>query len=147
MLSSSKFIAFTLDSTRIAFALDDIDRVIRAVAVTPVPGASPCVMGVINIHGTVTPLFDTRALLGLPSRPLRPSDHIMITRSPSRPRAFIADEVLGSFECDDLAAPESYLIGTSKVKGVARREDGMVLVHDLKQLMALDDAMPIQIHG
>jgi purine-binding chemotaxis protein CheW len=147
MLSSSHFLAFTLDSTRIAFALDDIERVIRAVAVTPVPGASPCVMGVIDVHGTVTTLFDTRALLGMPSRPLRTTDHIMIARSAARPRAFVADEVLGNFECDEIASPRSYLVGTSRVQGVAQLDDGMVLVHDLKQLMAIDGAMPIRVHG
>ena len=144
MPSSSHFVTFTLDSTRIAFALADIDRVIRAVAVTPVPGASACVMGVINVHGTVMPLFDTRALLGMPSRPIRASDHIMIGRATAKPRAYIADQVLGSFECDDLTMPDSYLVGVSRVLGVARRGDGMVLIHDLKQLMALDEAMPIQ---
>lgn len=138
------YVEFSLDALRIAFALEDIQRVVRAVAVTPVPGASPCVLGVIDVHGAVMPVFDTRVLLGLPRKPLRTSDHIMIAQG-ARPRAFIADEVRGSFECADVELPESYLLGTAPLKGVARRKDGMILVHDMKQFMSLDHAIALNV--
>jgi len=101
-------------------------------------------MGVIDVHGVITPVFDTRALFGLPRRPLRTSDHIMIAKG-ARPRAFVADEVCGSFESADVAHPASYLMGVAQLKGVAKREDGMILVHDMKQFMALDLALPVNV--
>lgn len=141
------FVEFVLDTEHFAFALDDVQRVIRAVAVTPVPGAGRCVMGAIDIHGEIVPVFDTRALLGLDSRALQPSDHFMIARG-SRPRAFAVDRVVGSFECSVLERPVSYLMGSARLEGVARRGDGMILVHDMKRFMALDHAVPLEpVHG
>ncbi len=138
-----RFVEFVLDTVHFAFALEDVQRVIRAVAVTPVPGAGRCVMGAIDLHGTIVPVFDTRALLGLESRTLQPSDHFMIAHG-SRTRAFAVDRVVGSFECSLLERPASYLMGVARLQGVARRGDGMILVHDLKRFMALDHAMPLE---
>lgn len=144
MPNVTRYVEFLLDSLHIAFALDDIRRVVRAVAVTRVPGASHCVMGVINVHGEVIPLFDTRVLLGQPSRAVRASDHILIARG-SQPRAFVADQVLGSFECPEVTAPQSFMTCVAGMQGVAKRADGMILVHDIKRFMALDIALPMEL--
>ena len=56
------FLVFTIDGRRCALPLARVERVLRAVEITPLPGAklpSP-VRGVVNVHGTVTPVFDLR---------------------------------------------------------------------------------------
>lgn len=141
------FIEVTLDTARVAFALQDVRRVVRAVEVVPVPGAHACLLGMIDLHGEVLPAFDTRVLLGLPARPIQPSDHFVICRG-ARPRAFLVDEVRDSFESESPARPRSFAADASGLRGVLRREDGLILVHDMNRFMAFDEALPVPAsHG
>jgi purine-binding chemotaxis protein CheW len=53
-------VVFALDDQRYALALTCVQRSIRVVAVTPLPGAPAIVMGVIDLGGVVIPVIDIR---------------------------------------------------------------------------------------
>ena len=69
-----KLLIFRLDATRYAIPLETVERVIRAVAVTPVREESSTLWGVINLRGEIVPVIDTRRLLGLSERDLELED-------------------------------------------------------------------------
>ncbi|HTH80374.1 MAG TPA: chemotaxis protein CheW [Ramlibacter sp.] len=142
-----RYVEVTLDHLRIAFALEDVGRVVRAVALTPVPGAAKCLMGMLNLHGSVIPVFDTRTLFGIESRELKESDHFLLAKELPR-RAFVADSIVGSFECQAIEKPKSFSTEMSHVRGVVRHDDGLVVVHDMKRFMAFDASIPLRaVHG
>ena len=145
-MGGSPFVEIRLDATRVAFPLAGVDRVIRAVAITPIPGSAPCLLGVVDVHGTVVPVYDTRRLLGLPPRALRASDHILLTRGAGG-RGFVADEVRGLLDAGDLQRLEAQSARAAGVRGVARREDGLVLIQDMQRFMALERAIPLASHA
>ena len=66
MNSSVKIVLFTLDEQRYALALPSVDRVVRVVDVTPLPKAPAIVLGVVNIHGDIVPVYDLRKRFRLP---------------------------------------------------------------------------------
>lgn len=62
--------------------------------VTPVPGAAPTVVGLVNLRSAVVPVVDVRAWLGC--REGRPADSIvLIVRSPSGPVGLLGDDIGG----------------------------------------------------
>lgn len=135
-----------LGAVRLAFPLHDIDRIIRAVAIAPVPGAAQCLLGVIDVAGEIVPVYDTARLLGLEGRELSASDRIILTRPPRR-RAFLVSDVVGTVHEADVTEPPGFSMRASGVRGVARRDDGLLLVHDLERLMAPERAISLAPHA
>lgn len=142
-------VVFLIDGHRYALALETVERVLRAVQVTPLPRAPLSVAGAIDVHGMIVPVFDMRARLGLEPRRLAPSDCLVLARCNGRTVALIADAVAGTQQCEpqDVIDAETLVPGLDGVKGVARTADGMILIHDLQRFLspdeerALDDAL------
>ena len=140
------FIQVGLGGVRVAFPLADIDRVLRAVAVSPVAGAPDCVLGLVEIAGEAVRVYDMRSLLGLPPRAVQPADRMVLTQGPAR-LAFIVDEVFGLADAEPVEPIPSFALQAAGVQGVARTADDMLVVHDLKRFLALERAILLQQHA
>ena len=75
--------------------VDAVERVVRAVAVSPLPEAPRGVRGVINLQGKIVPVFDIWARCGAPERDLRESDHLIVAHTHWRMVALLVDSVVG----------------------------------------------------
>lgn len=137
-----------LDAVHIALPLQAVDRVLRAVAVHPAPGGTSCLLGAIDVAGEVVPLYELRKLVGLPARglPLRVSDRIVLTRSPVR-CGLVVDAAPGTVDVEEPALTGEFSLHASGLRGWARGSSGLVLLHDLRQLLALERAVRIEAHG
>ena len=58
---------FRLGGETFAVELGRVAEVATRVAITPIPGASPELLGVANLHGEIRPVLDTAMLIGLPA--------------------------------------------------------------------------------
>ena len=67
-LEDARFVVFTLGGYEYGLPADNVNEVIRFVAVTPVPEAPGWVLGVIDLRGKTIPVVDGRRRLGLPDR-------------------------------------------------------------------------------
>ena len=139
----ASFVELRLDTLRVGIPLGDVERVLRAAAVAPTPGGSPCLLGMLNLGGEPVPVYDTRRLLGLPSRALQPQDRFVLTRSGGRRAAFLADEVAGTIEVETLASPASFSAQAAGVRGVSASDETLVFIHDLKRFLFLERATRI----
>jgi len=128
---------FTLDAQRYALRLATVAKVVRAAAVTPLPKAPEIVLGVLDLQGQVIPVIDLRRRFRLPARGLRTSDQFVVARANDLTVALTVDGVESVLEGggEPVIAPESILSGTSFLEGVTRTADGLVLIHDLTQLL------------
>ena len=135
-------VIFSLDALRFAVALDDVERFVRAVEITELPKAPESVHGVIDVAGRVLPVFNLRRRLGLRQRALEPNDLFLIARSAGRDVALVVDESLGVRELSEYEAldRDEILPGLEDLRGVARLEDGLVLIHDLKRFLSIDES-------
>lgn len=61
-------VVFRLDERRYALPLSVVERVIRAVEVTPLPKAPPIVLGAIDVQGRVVPVLNVRRRFLMPDR-------------------------------------------------------------------------------
>jgi purine-binding chemotaxis protein CheW len=141
-----QLLVWTLDQQQYALALATVDRVVRAVAVTALPGAPDIVSGMINVHGTIIPVVNMRHRLGLPPRAIDPDDTLVLARTLRRPVAFFVDLVSRVAHYPDTAviATPSIAPGSDYIAGVAKLADGMTLIHDLDRFLSLDEEAAIE---
>ncbi|HVZ43475.1 MAG TPA: chemotaxis protein CheW [Ramlibacter sp.] len=146
MTTVHRFVRLTLDGMGIAVALAPVERVIRAVAVTPLPGGPAPILGVIDFHGHVVPVADLRRRLGLPPREVLGSDHFVVVRTPRRLIALVADsadDVL-LVSAAELVETDSIVSGVDRLPGIARTPDGLVLIHDVEQFLDATEEAALQ---
>ena len=111
------------------------------VAVSPLPGAPAVVEGVIDVRGSVVAVVDLRARLGLPRRPPLLSDHLVVSRVGARTVALRVDRAveLTIVDPSHIDRPED-LTDAPHLSGVARLDDGLILIHDLDSFLSDDEA-------
>lgn len=142
MSKSALLLVFHLDAQRYALPIDSVERILRAVEVTPLPGAPAIVIGAINVQGSVLPVLSIRRRFGLTQREIRPSDQFVLARAAGRRVALVIDDVQEVIEHTNGATvdPAQITSGVGQFRGVLRLEDGLVLIYDLEQLLAPDEA-------
>ena len=83
--------------------------------------------GVLNVHGSLVPVIDVRARLGLPSRAISADAHLVLVRASTRLVALEVDRVLEVREFAD-AAVESFTAPSKLVAGAVKLSDGVAVV-------------------
>jgi purine-binding chemotaxis protein CheW len=75
-----EILVFEVGGRRYGLPASEVRELLRAVTILPLPQTPADVEGVINLRGTVVPVLDLRARLGLPAKPIEPSDHLVVLR-------------------------------------------------------------------
>jgi purine-binding chemotaxis protein CheW len=141
MQTASHLLVFTLDEQQYALRLSAVERVLRAVAVTPMPKAPEIVLGIVNVHGRALPAIDLRRRLGAPTRSLELTDRFIVTRTARLPIILIVDSVIGviEYEPSEITPTKKLLPKASAVEGVACFTDGMIFIHNLDSFLSLEE--------
>ena len=139
--SASQLVVFLLDARRHALALPSVERVLPMVAVAPLPEAPPVASGVINVGGTIVPVFDLRVRFALPRPGYGLSAQLLLVRTPRRQVALATDRVLGVIDvgADSMTSVDTTVPGTRGLAGIVALADGLVFIHDLDALLSLDE--------
>ena len=139
--ASVSLLQFDIEGDRHAIALDSVERVIRTVALRPLPGSPAVIRGIFSLHGRLVAVADPRRRLGLPDREIALEDRIIIARAPTRLLGLLVHGDLEVLACDQasIVAAESVLSGVELVEGVGRLPDGLVLIQNLAKFLSLDE--------
>jgi purine-binding chemotaxis protein CheW len=138
---TTSFVVFRLDERRYALPLTAVERVIRAVEVTPLPTAPAIVLGVINMQGRVLPVLNVRKRFVVPDREIGPADWFLIARTARQTVVLVIDQADGVIDQAQIDIVRSAQIVPSleQFPGVVRLDDGLVLIHDLDRFLSLDE--------
>jgi purine-binding chemotaxis protein CheW len=136
-----RLVHFNFDDQKYALFLSAVIRIIRVVEITGLPKAPEIVLGVINMHGLIIPVFDIRKRFRLPQREMQLGDQLIIAHTSRRNVALLVDSVNDVIEIPEekIIAGEKVLPGLEYVEGVVKTEDGMILIHDLEQFLSLQE--------
>ncbi|MCL1875656.1 MAG: chemotaxis protein CheW [Synergistaceae bacterium] len=115
--------------------------------ITRVPNASHYILGVINLRGTIVPVFDMELKLGVPSTPVTEEARIIIITLNEVTFGIIVNtvrEVITIYESQIESANQEFAVGERKyVLGIAKPTDGRLIVlldiytlFDLEQILA-----------
>ncbi len=137
-----KILLVQVRGARYAIPATNVVEIIRAVGVSPLPGAPAVVSGIINVRGKLMPVIDPAVRFGQPETPLKASDNFVLVAVPSRTvalRVDIADD-LEDIDDDDIKAADSMSASAThgRLAGVATLPDGLVVIYDPAQF--LDEA-------
>lgn len=142
-----RLVVFRLDVHRYALPLHAIERVVHAVAVTPVSDSPMVVLGVIDFEGRLVPVFNLRRRFGLPEQRLSPADHFVIAASAYGTVALVTDAVEGVIDHWVLQrnVAEPWLDDSDPIDGIVRCEDGLVLIQNLNRFLSAQEA--VELHA
>jgi len=134
-------VLFVLDEQHYALCLPAVERVVRAVEITPLPKAPEIVLGIINARGRVIPVIDVRRRFHLPTRAIKPDDRFIIASTSRRLVVLVVDSVAGVRELTDrqMVSVEQSLPFAEYLTGVAKLEDDLALIYDLDRFLSLDE--------
>lgn len=134
-------VIFTLDDQRYALPLSATDRVVRMVAINPLPRLPDIVLGVINLQGKVIPVINIRRRFGLPERALSLTDQLLVAHTARRAVGLIVDAVLDviAYDAQSLIETENILPGLEYMEGVIKLGDGLIFIHDLETFLSLEE--------
>lgn len=135
---TQELLVFLVDDQCHALHLSQVVRVVRAVEITPLPRSSAPVAGVIDVGGTMVPVFLMRERLGLPDRPLDLADRIVLTMLDGRMVGLVVSTVLGVVErpASDVLPADALSTDTGLVRGLTRLDERILLIHDLDRFLS-----------
>lgn len=142
----NQLVVFGLDEQRYALPLSCVVQIVRMVEITPLPEAPPIILGVVNFHGTIIPVFDLRKRFHLPDREPNLRDHLIIARTTGHLVALVADTALGVTACrgQGTTPSEEILPGIEYIEGVVKLVDGLIFIHKLETFLSLDEAASLE---
>jgi purine-binding chemotaxis protein CheW len=145
MCDLQHLMVFSLEAQRFALPLDAVERIVRAVEVTYLPGAPEIVLGVVNIQGRVVCVVNLRKRFGLPERGPELTDQLIIARSAQRSVALLVDSVEVVERGVQTGLPLDRLMSElDGVRKIIRRDEELIFICDLDRLLAPGSATPAQ---
>ncbi|HZJ53522.1 MAG TPA: chemotaxis protein CheW [Myxococcaceae bacterium] len=140
-----QLLTFGLGAGEYAVVLGTVTEILRARTLTEIPRARPPLLGVLNLRGTITPVYDPSLRLGLPvtapsragpdcARPPRAA-RILVVRTALGPAGLWVDRVRGVQRVRPVALERPRGGPTGGVVGVLSAAEGSCTVVDPEWLL------------
>jgi purine-binding chemotaxis protein CheW len=138
---SQQIVVFKLDNKLYGVNIGQIREITRMSEISPVPNAPSCIEGVTNLRGQVTTVINLRTKFGMPKKEYDKDSRMMIIESGGRSAGAIVDsvtEVAMIPKADIEQTPEltksnqQYL---SYLRGIGKKEDKLIILVDLRELL------------
>jgi purine-binding chemotaxis protein CheW len=131
-----EMLSFRLGSEEYVLPVDDVQEVLKSRELTTVPNSPPHVLGVTSIRGTVLPVLDLGKRLGLPPATRDDKARIIIICPDDEDAGILVDGVTGVVRISPdtvRPAPETIEQGAEFLKGIARKNDRLYILLDLRK--------------
>ncbi len=142
LVSAVQLVVFAMAGQRFAVPLSTVERVLPALAVTPVPGAPAILHGVFDLHGELVPVLDPQ---GRRTPSMDIDEQLMLVRTERRLLALRVDEVIGvtDAQADALVPFPPATDGFGAFQGTTRLGGDLVLVHDVEMFLSRNTARAV----
>lgn len=130
---SEKIVVFSVGDSLCALPLAGVEKVIRAVQISPLPEAPDIIAGAINLAGQILPVINLRRRFCFADRDLKVDDRFIIVTTQKRTVALMADAVEGLREVpsEQLVRLEDPLAFAPQLRGAAKISGELILIFDL----------------
>ena len=142
-VSFNQMLTFALDTESYGIDIQRVQEIRGWSAPRPIPEAPHYVLGVLDLRGTIVPIIDLRARIGMPSiEPTATTVIIVLSvRAESGTRLYgvVADAVSDVADLDSSLRPVPGMAGMSGtaeyLRGIVNQAEHMVLVLDIDALL------------
>ena len=105
------YLIFILDRKQYAINLENVIKVNQIVNISAIPKGPEYLLGLINVHGQITPVVNLRHLLGLKNRQMKLMDQLIIIKTRQLELAFVVDQVSDIIPAhDENSMPADHLL-------------------------------------
>jgi|LQYC01.1.fsa_nt_gi purine-binding chemotaxis protein CheW len=134
-------VIFSLENRHFGLHLSTVERIVRAVEVTPLPKAPEIVFGIINMQGRIIPVLNIRKRFCLPEKEIEPRDQFIIANTSKRPVALVVDSVIGLIQHpgQEIISAGEILPTIDYVEGVIKIKGDIILIHNLEKFLSLEE--------
>ena len=141
---TTPFLTFAAAGAPCAIPLDRVREVVGCRTVVRVPNAGACVRGVMNLRGSVVPVFDLARRLGGGDTALSAMTCVVVMEADldgeNTPIAGLVEEIRGVVELTDDAMAAAPDFGTAVdrklIRAVTNDGDSIAYVLDLDEILA-----------
>ena len=146
LTTANQIVVFTIDELSYAISLTAVVKVIHAIEIRHLPGAPEIITGIINVKGQIIPVVDIRKRFGLPAREMDLDDRFIIADTGKRQVAILVDSVTGIRDLlsGQISLAAERLPFAEHIRGVAKKDDGLILIYDLDRFLSLDEEIELE---
>ncbi|MEW8549037.1 MAG: chemotaxis protein CheW [Candidatus Thiodiazotropha endolucinida] len=145
-----QFVTFILMEEVYGINVMQVQEVLRITEISPVPGAPPYVLGIINLRGNVVTVIDTRTRFGLPTKEVDDASRIIVIESEKQVVGILVDAVAEVVELRETDIDPAPNVGTEEssryIQGVATQEDRLLILVDLNKLLTDEEWQEISMY-
>ncbi|MEC5422902.1 chemotaxis protein CheW [Virgibacillus sp. C22-A2] len=143
-----KVIVFQLKDQAYGVEVAQVRSIERIQKITKVPRTSDFIKGVINLHGETTPVIDLKGRLQIAETEPSDDNRILIVAIDGVQVGLIVDSATEVKDIDPsvIEEPPKMLksIEDAFLKGVAKLEDGLLILLDLEQVLNFNEAIEVK---
>jgi len=134
-----QFIAFSIGEQTYGVEITTVREIRAWNGATPLPNTRPFVRGVINMRGTIVPIFDLRARFG-DGQTTVTKNHVVVVMSVGEKWVGIlvdaVSDILTVSREDIHSVPEGNSVDTELLNGIVTHDNRMVGLIDLHQVVS-----------
>lgn len=138
--SIRQWLTFRLGDETFAINVMQVQEVLRATEIAPVPGAPEFVLGIINLRGNVVTVIDARKRINLDYREVDEDSRIVITEAGRQVVGILVDCVAEVLEMEDSEIEPAPNVGKDEsskyIQGVVNRDQTLIILVDLDKLLS-----------
>lgn len=136
--AASKYLSFEVDSEMYAMEILDVKEIIAMMKFTQIPKMPRFVKGVINLRGLIIPIIDMRLKFDMKELEYNARTSIIIGIIDEDFIGFVVDRTADvlNITAEEMSPPPKFgtAIDTTFLKSMAKTENGVVMVVDIKKI-------------
>ena len=148
-----QYLTFMLDGEEYGVDILRVQEIKGWDSVTPIPNTPQYIKGVINLRGTIVPIFDLRERFALEPVPYGPTTVVIVLKvkndEGTRTMGIVVDAVSEVYNIneDELKASPDFgaAISTDFVQGLATIDEKMIIVLDIDDLLNSSVSDPLDL--
>ena len=138
----TQWATFRLDKELYGIDVMSVQEVLRCTEITPVPGAPPFVLGIINLRGNVVTIIDSRSRFGLGQFTISDNSRIIIIEIDSQVLGLLVDSVAEVVDIADKEVEGAPNVGNDEsakyIQGVCHKNDELLIMVGLENFITLN---------
>jgi purine-binding chemotaxis protein CheW len=145
---SQQYLTFTLGEEYYGIGLLQVQEIKGYSPVTPVPNAPAFIKGVMNLRGSIVPVLDLRARLGLPALEYNRFHVIVVVMIQNRIMGILVDavsDVLSIARGDVQVPPDFGGSETTPIAGLAMVNEKVVMLLDIETVLGRETTLQASV--
>jgi purine-binding chemotaxis protein CheW len=141
----NQYLTFALGSEDYGVEILKVQEIKGYTPVTPIPNTPSYVKGVMNLRGTIIPVVDLRAKLGMAETAYNSFTVIIVVRLAAKTVGLIVDAVSDvlNIPLDDIQATPDFgaRVDAKFISGMAKASERLIVLLDIDRVLEADEAV------